>query len=129
MTDAPDILLKSDTALEALAAGNAFGDIDMLISERDGSLVPVAVENGVRVCQQCREQFIEDPTNPLRMVEFNCGGHGVRIGIHARCVGRAQKALERRGDKGNLVFDMSKMHRLRRFFSKATGPFRKGDGG
>jgi hypothetical protein len=121
-----DIFTKEESALDALASGNAFGDIDMLLSEKDGSLIPVAVENGVHVCQQCRKQFVDDPAHPHRMVEFNCGGHGVRIGIHACCVEKAQKALERRGDRGGgLVFDMSRMTQLRRFFSRAS--VRKGD--
>jgi hypothetical protein len=116
-----DIFTRRESALDALASGNAFGDIDMLLSKKDGSLIPVAVENGVHVCQQCREQFLDDPVSPLRMVEFNCGGHGVRIGIHARCVVKAQRALEHRGNRdGGLVFDMARMTQLRRFFSKAS---------
>lgn len=114
-----DIFSKTESTEDSLDQGFAFGDIDMLLSERDGTLIPVAVENGVHVCQQCREQFVDDPSHPLRMVEFSCGGNGVRIGIHSRCVKKAQRALERRGGQGNLVHDMSTMTRARRFLAKA----------
>ena len=125
-----DFLLKKESALDSLDAGYAFGDIDMVLSERDGSLVPVDMENGVHVCQQCREQFVDDRASPLRMVEFSCGGEGVRIGLHSKCVRKAQAAIEKRGDRGGgLVFDMSKMSQARRFLSRATKPFRKGDAG
>ena len=105
--------------------GHAFDDIDMVISPRDGSLVVVGVVAGVHACHQCAEQFVDDLTSPLRMVEFNCGGHGTRIGIHSKCVAAARKVLQKRGDSGDLVHDMSLMHRARRFMTRATKPFRK----
>ena len=128
-----DVFNRKQSAEDLLANDSAsFGDIDMLISERDGSLVPVAMENGVHVCQQCREQFVDDPGSPLRMAEFNCGGEGIRIGIHSKCVRKAQKALNKRGDRGagaGLVLDMSEKHKARRFFYSGTKPFNKGDTG
>lgn len=123
-----DFFIRRESNLDNVR-GHAFDDIDMLLSERDGSLLPVAVRDGVHVCQQCGEQFVKDPASPLRMVEFSCGGHGVRIGIHARCVGAAQRALAQRGERGNPVFDMSVLHRARRFYTRATKPFRKRDAG
>ena len=107
-----------DASREDLHRGRAFDDIDMVMSKRDGSLIPVAMNNGVHVCQQCGGQFVEDPTSPDRLVEFSCGGHGVRIGIHSRCVDKASRALQKRGDKGDLVHDMSIMHKARRALSR-----------
>lgn len=119
-----DFLIRKESADDKFD-GFAFDDIDMLVSPRDGSLIPVAVYQGVHVCQVCAEQFVEDPASPFRMVEFSCGGYGVRVGIHAKCVDKASRALQRRGDRGNQVFDMSRMHRARRFLTQATRPFRK----
>lgn len=127
-----DIFTRKQSAEDLLANDSAsFGDIDMLISKVDGSLVPVAVENGVHVCQQCREQFVDDPSSPLRMVEFNCGGEGVRIGIHSKCVRNAQKAVNKRGDRGKgagIVLDMASKHQARRALS-STLKIGKGDTG
>lgn len=123
-----DFFTRRESALDSIK-GHAFDDIDMLLSKRDGSLVPVAVRDGVHVCQQCGEQFVDDPASPLRLVEFNCGGHGVRIGIHAKCTRDAQRALERRGHRGNIVHDMAMLHQARRFLTRATKPFRKRDAG
>lgn len=124
--DPVDFLVRRQSVddVDRTLTGQAFDDIDMLLSKRDGSLIPVAVIDGVHVCQQCSEQFVDEPSSPLRMVEFNCGGGGVRIGIHSKCVTKARKVLQKRGDKGNFVSDMSMLHRARRKFTQLTKPFR-----
>jgi hypothetical protein len=123
-----DFLNRRESAHDTLGEF-AFDDIDMLLSERDGSLIPVAVSDGVHVCQMCGKQFVGDPASPKRMVEFNCGGHGVRIGIHACCVNKASKKLRQRGENGEVLFDMAERHQARRFLTRATKAFRKRDAG
>lgn len=117
-------LIKNHSAADSMQ-GHAFDDIDMVISPKDGKLVVVGVVAGVHACHQCAEQFVDEPTSPLRMVEFSCGGHGTRIGIHSKCLNAARKVLQARGDQGDMAFDMSVLHRARRFLTKATKPFRK----
>ena len=122
-----DLLVRRQSVddVDKTITGQAFDDIDMDISERDGSLVPVAVMAGVHVCQQCARQFVDTPTSPLRKVEFSCGGHGVRIMLHSKCVAKARKVLQKRGNKGDLVADMSLLHQARRKFTQLTKPFRQ----
>lgn len=103
--------------------GQAFDDIQLDVSPRDGSLVAVAEIDGVWVCQQCSEQFVDDPSSPMRKVEFNCGGHGTRLYLHSRCVSKARRVLQKRGHNGDLVADMSILHRARRKFTELTKPF------
>ena len=73
-----EILLREETAYDHLGGGFAFDDIDMLISERDGSLIPVAMFNGVHVCQQCGGAVCGRPDEPpAHGPSLTCGGHGV----------------------------------------------------
>jgi hypothetical protein len=110
----------------------AADDLDMIQSPKDGALVPVAQRDGVHVCWQCFEQFVEDPAHPLRPVEFDPGGHNTRILIHSKCVRKAARAVERQatgGSGGNLFWDGVGRHQARRFLTRATKPFRKRDAG
>jgi hypothetical protein len=110
----------------------AADDIDMIQSPRDGALIPVAQRDGVHVCWQCFEQFVEEASSPLRPVEFNAGGLGTRILIHSKCVKRASRAVYRQatgGEGANLFWDGIKRHQARRFLTRATKPFRKQDAG
>lgn len=128
--DPVDFLVRRQSVddVDKTLTGQAFDDIDMDVSARDGSLVPVAVMNGVHVCQQCAGQFVDLPTSSLRKVEFSCGGHGVRIMIHSKCVAKARRVLQKRGDKGDFVADMSLLHRARRKLTQLTKTFRSSGG-
>lgn len=129
MDDAVQLLVRQESAYDHVRDGLAFDDIDMFPSPRDGALVVVAVRHGVWACQMCAEQFVDDAAHPQRLVEFNCGGHGTRIAIHSCCVEAAAKALQKRGDRGELIFDLSLRHRMRRALTRFTKPFRNLGGG
>jgi hypothetical protein len=109
--------------------GAAADDLDLIVSPKDGKLVGVAQLDGVHVCWQCFEQFIDDPSHPHRPVEFNPGGEGTRFLVHSCCVKAASKALRKLVDSGvpadTLFWDVVKGHQMRRFLTKATKPFRK----
>lgn len=86
----------------------------MILSPQDGKLVVVSQVDGVHVCGRCHEQFVHDPSHKFRPVEYNCGGFGTRILLHACCVGVV------RGRGGNFVSTVERAHQARRFITKAT---------
>ena len=64
-------------------------DLDMIISDKDGSLVPVAMKHGKHVCWACGGGFDESKPK-FRKTEVQCGY--VRILLHAQCEnGRPKK--------------------------------------
>jgi len=111
-----EFLIRRESKDDHLAKDkeNYADDMDLVISPRDGSLVAVAQVDGVHVCWVCFDLFVEDPAHPDRQVEFNCGGHGTRIHIHAKCVRAAGRY------KGDLLHDKVAGHQARRFATKAT---------
>jgi len=116
-----DFFLKGETD-DALLARAAPGDIDMVISPRDGSLVVVSQVNGVHVCGRCLEQFVNgDPAHADRPVEHNPGGHGTRIMLHAKCVAPVKSYGRKFLD--NLI----RGHQARRFLTRALKPFSKAE--
>jgi hypothetical protein len=112
-----DFFLKDkeqDDALLARAAPD--GDLDMIISPIDGKLVVVSQINGVHSCSRCHEQFVNgDPAHADRPVEYNPGGEGTRILLHARCV--------RVKPPRNIIHNLVRGHQIRRFLTKALKPF------
>lgn len=79
-----DFFIKSDDAeLEKLAEGAVhMDDIDLIMSPKDGALVPCAMKKGQHVCWQCGGAFNEGVPG-LRRTEVK---HGyVRIMLHAQC--------------------------------------------
>lgn len=79
-----DFFIKSDDGeLEKLAQGAThMDDIDLIMSPKDGALVPCAMKGGKHVCWQCGGWFSED-VPALRRTEVK---HGyVRIMLHAQC--------------------------------------------
>jgi hypothetical protein len=110
-----DFLVRRESADDHLAAGQNYADdMDLIVSPRDGRLVGVAMVNGVHACWVCFNQFVEDPAHKHRPVEFNCGGEGVRIHIHAGCVGNAGRY------QGKLYADKVAGHQARRFATQAV---------
>ena len=126
-----DIFTKRESA-DDHHQSRAASDLDLVTSPKDGALVAVAQEDGVHVCWQCFEQFVEVADHKKRPVEFNCGGEGTRILIHSKCVkGASKRVRAQSGDNGSLFWDMVKGHQRRRAITKATKPFRglgSGDG-
>jgi len=122
--NALDLLVKKESEFDEYATGENYADdLDMVLSPKDGKLVAVAVVGGVHVCWHCFEQFIEDPSHKLRSVEYNCGGYGTRIHLHAKCV-------PRKASKGVWAMFWKKVsgHQARREHTRLTKPF-KGLGG
>lgn len=128
-----DFFFKHGSRDEQLA-NKASGDIDMIISPRDGALVVVGQEGGVHVCY-CKEPFVDDPGSPLRPIEYtpqdlsdDGQNFGTRILIHAKCAKVARQS------KSNIIHDLVRGHQARRFLTKALKPFAGdpptlGDGG
>ena len=116
----PDFLIRRESEYDHVK-GNLADDLDMIISPVDGKLVAVAQHGGVHVCWTCFEQFIDDPTHPMRPVEFNPGGHGTRILLHSGCVRSTRKKVEGGGE--NVIWDVIKAHQAARFMTKAVKPF------
>jgi hypothetical protein len=115
-----DFFIKDAEQDDRLANMAVPGDLDMIISPKDGALVVVAQVDGVHVCGRCLEQFIEDPHSPHRGVEWNPpNGQGTRMMLHAGCV----KASTR--TSGNLLNDMVRGHQLKRLATRATSFLRK----
>lgn len=108
-----DIFVRNASRDDHLAK-NASGDIDMVISPRDQALVVVCMNNGVHVCGYCMEQFVDEPGSSLRHVEWNPGGHGTRIWLHAKCVSPVKSY------PGNLINDRERGHQARRLLTRAT---------
>jgi hypothetical protein len=108
-----DLFIK-DLSRDDHLAKNASGDIDMILSPKDGSLVVVCQEEGVHVCGYCLEQFESTPDSPKRAVEWNPGGFGTRMLLHASCVSPV-KSYPR-----NLIVDRERGHQARRLLTKAT---------
>jgi hypothetical protein len=107
--------VRQESADDHLATGQSYADdMDLIVSERDGMLVAVAEVHGVHACWHCFKQFVQDPTHKHRPVEFNCGGHGTRILIHAGCVKGAGRY------QGDLFADKVSGHQARRFATKAA---------
>src|SRR5262245_49425644 len=105
-----DIFIKNASKDEELARNAVPGDLDMIISPRDGALVVVCQVEGVHVCGRCLEQFIDDRTNPDRPVEWNPpDGLGTRMLLHAKCVKPAKVY------PGNLIQDRVRGHQAKRF--------------
>ena len=118
--NAMDLLVRRESAQdEEFANAHAADDFDMIISPKDQKLVGVAMLHGVHVCWQCFEQFIDDPTSPLRSVEYNCGGYGTRILLHSKCVNKAAK----RGKAIILMVELA--HQVKRARTVLTKPFRR----
>jgi hypothetical protein len=111
-----DFFVRRESAEDHFGGGSAnyADDFDMIISSRSGQLVGVTEVNGVHACWTCFEPFIEDATHPKRAVEYNCGGHGVRILLHASCITTA------RSYNGNIFLDKVRGHQARRFNTRAT---------
>ncbi len=103
----------------------AASDLDLVTSPKDGALVAVVQEDGVHVCWQCFEQFVDSAEHKLRPVEFNPGGQGTRILIHSKCVKRASKAVHQQGGSGSLFWDMIRGHQRRRAVTRLSKPFRE----
>jgi hypothetical protein len=115
-----DFFLRGETNDADLAKAAPDGDLDMVISPTDGKLVVVAQIGGVHACARCHEQFVDhDPSHPLRPVEYNPGGEGTRILLHAKCV--------RVKPSRNILHDLVRGHQVRRFLTKALKPFSKSD--
>lgn len=112
-----DFFTKAESKDDHLAKNAAPGDIDLVISPRDQTLVAVAQIQGVHVCSYCHREFEDDVFSPKRSVEFNPGGHGTRILIHSGCVSKVK------GYRGNLLHDMERGHQALRFEAHATKPF------
>jgi hypothetical protein len=116
-----DFFFKRESADDKQDGANYADDLDMVISPKDGTLVPVAVVNGVHVCWHCFEQFVEDVAHPHRAVEYNAGGFGTRILLHSSCVSRVKVY------QGDIVKDKIAGHQRRRFLTRALKPFTKKD--
>ena len=112
-----DIFIKNASKDEELAKNAVPGDLDMIISPKDGALVVVCQVDGVHVCGRCLEQFIDERTHPDRAVEWNPpDGLGTRMLLHSRCVKPA---------KPHLIQERVRGHQARRFATKATKYARK----
>lgn len=119
-----DLFIKNNSRDEELARNPAPGDLDMVISPKDGALVVVAQVNGAHVCGFCLELFERDPSNPKRPEEWNPpDGHGTRILLHACCIGPAGRL------GGKLIADRERGHQLRRFASGVAKALGSGGGG
>lgn len=115
-----DIFIRNASKDEELAKNAVPGDLDMIISPKDGALVVVCQVDGVHVCGRCLEQFVEDRTHPDRPVEWNPpDGLGTRMLLHSRCVKPAKVY------PGNLIQDRVRGHQAKRFATRATKYARK----
>lgn len=118
-----DFLFRRESA-DDHHQSRAASDLDLIQSPKDGALVAVAQEDGVHVCWQCFEQFVEQADHKERPVEFNCGGEGTRILIHSKCVKRASKKVHQQGGNGGVFWDMIRGHQRRREVTRLSKPFR-----
>jgi hypothetical protein len=87
MSNNPNILVRSETALEAKALGAThMDDLDLIISPKDGALVAVAMKDlgmgSQHVCWRCGKAF-NDAIGPMRRTEVKLGYS--RILLHAKC--------------------------------------------
>lgn len=123
-----DFFIKSSSNDEALAKkAHPKGDIDMILSPKDGMLVMVAQVEGVHVCAACvpsdgpvteKMLFINDPAHKQRPMEWNPpDGQGTRMLIHAGCMGRAKS------QGGSTYTDLVRGHQLKRFATQASKSF------
>lgn len=113
-----DIFIKNASKDEDLAKNAVPGDLDMIISPKDGALVVVCQVDGVHVCGRCLEQFIEDRTHPDRPVEWNPpDGLGTRMLLHSKCV--------KTKPTPTLIQDRVRGHQAKRFATRATKYARK----
>jgi hypothetical protein len=118
-----DLFIKNGSKDAELARNAAPGDLDMIISSRDGALVVVAQMGGAHVCGRCLEQFVNDPGHELRGVEWNPpDGLGTRMLLHACCVNPAKQY------GGNLIDDRVRAHQAKRLVTRATAFTRPSDG-
>jgi hypothetical protein len=90
--------------------GDVWGEIDMIVSPKDGQLVVVPKnEQGLHFCHRCTEVFI--PGHPKKGgVEVTFGG--TRILLHPDCV--EGMPLEKR------IFRAISLHQMRRRFTRAV---------
>lgn len=115
-----DFFIKDAEQDDKLASRAVPGDIDLIISPKDGCLVVVAQVEGVHVCGRCLEQFIDDGRSPMRGVEWNPpDGQGTRMLLHSKCVAPAKNHGR------NLLNDMVRGHQLKRLATRATSFLRK----
>jgi hypothetical protein len=125
-----NFLIRRESADDKQDGAVYADDLDMIISPRDGTLIPVAVMNGVHVCWVCFEQFVDDPAHKHRGVEYNPGGNGVRILLHAGCVKAASRKQGMPSDGlPPIVQDKIAGHQRRRFITRALKPFMTKDSG
>ncbi|MFB3095294.1 MAG: hypothetical protein ACE10O_05505 [Candidatus Acidiferrales bacterium] len=115
-----DFLFRRESA-DDHHQSRAASDLDLITSPKDGALVAVVQEDGVHVCWQCFEQFIESAEHKLRPVEFNPGGEGTRILIHSKCVKQASRGKS----DGRLFWDAIRGHQRRRAVTRLSKPFEK----
>lgn len=90
--------------------GDVWGEIDMIVSPKDGALVVVPKnEQGLHFCHRCNEIFV--PGHPKKGgVEVTFGD--TRILLHPGCV--EGMPLEKR------IFRAIGLHQLRRRFTRAV---------
>lgn len=109
-----DFFINDSQRDEELAKrANPNGDIGLIISPSDGSLVVVAEVDGVNVCGRCQEQFVNDPSSPKRPVEWkDPKGQGTRLLLHAKCVGSSKN------QGGSVLHDLIRGHQAKRFITQ-----------
>jgi hypothetical protein len=92
------------------APGDVWGELDIVISPKDGAMVVVPKnEQGMHYCQRCSEVFI--PGHPKKSgVEVAFGG--TRIMLHPNCV--EGMPLEKR------IWKAISLHQMRRRFTRAV---------
>ena len=116
-----DFFVRSESP-DVRLAKEAPGDIDLIISPRDGMLVVVCETNGVHACGRCLEPFVHEEAHPLRPLEYNPGGHGTRMLLHAQCIDPVKSY------PGNIIHDRVRGHQAKRFKTRALKPFLKDAG-
>ncbi len=112
-----DFFTRNATKDERLAK-EASGDIDMIISPRDGNLVVVCQQEGAHVCGYCLKPFEQSPASQKFGVEFCPPGastdgqnFGTRMLLHAGCISLA-------GKRTNLISDRTRGHQVKRFITQ-----------
>ncbi len=115
------ILNRTESQLDHLARAGDMHEsdcFDMIYSPTDQRLVVVCVRNGVHACGYCLEEFIDEPRDGRRPIEFNPpNGQGTRLLIHAKCVEACARF------RPNLVREREQGHQARRFATRALKPF------
>lgn len=117
-----DFFQKSESADDHLGKHAQPGDIDMLISPRDGKLVvAVMSDDGVHVCGLCLKPYNNDERSRLRGVEYTPQGlssrgenWGTRMMLHDKCIDQVKFY------RGNLIADRERGHKIRRFKTKVA---------